>query len=343
MLNPPTYPHFEDAYLAVLEHITSGHRYRNSPRGNASRECLGLSFQLIDPRQRLVYLPARQVNPIFHYAEALWYLTGRSDLEMISYYAPRMRRDSRDGTTIVGSAYGHRMFTPDDEGASPFDRVLRLLRTEPDSKRGVLPIFQSGELAIPSNPDVSCAVALQLLAREGELHMVCYMRANDCDRGLLADVFSFTLLQEFAAIQLRLKLGMYIHHIGSAHLGERDLPRVEQILAQAHATDPPAGSRPARPMPADTDFHTLGDLSRLEEALRHDETRLSAEQAASLDLPAYWQQVALLFEIKRQLVHRPGLPVDYGVLAALDPGLSVLVGRRWPKRMPESFVLKLQR
>lgn len=40
------------------------------------------------------------------------------------------------------------------------------------------------------------------LMRDGRLHAVCYMRANDADQGLLSDVFSFTLLQEFAARQL---------------------------------------------------------------------------------------------------------------------------------------------
>jgi len=34
---------------------------------------------------------------VFCFAEALWYLQGRDDLEMISYYAPRLARFSSDG------------------------------------------------------------------------------------------------------------------------------------------------------------------------------------------------------------------------------------------------------
>ncbi|MGW7365598.1 thymidylate synthase [Streptomyces sp. NPDC054841] len=244
MLAPPVYPCFEQAYVDVLGHIVNNHEYRNAPRGNASRECLGLSFQLADPRERFPYLANRQVNPVFHYAEALWYLAGRDDLDMIGYYAPRMRSDSRDGATIGGSAYGSRIFNPaPGETIAPFDRVLALLDTETDSKRGVLPIFEARELAIDANPDMSCAIALHLLVRDGKLHMVCYMRANDCDRGLLADVFSFTMIQEYAAIQLGLGLGTYTHHIGSAHRSATSTPprrRRERCAATSARTASPS-------------------------------------------------------------------------------------------------------
>jgi thymidylate synthase len=229
MLRPTQYPSFEQAYLAVLRTISEDYEFVNSPRGNSSRECLGLSFQLTDPRQRTPFLAARKINPVYHYAEALWYLGGRHDLDMIAYYAPRRRADSRDQTTIDGSAYGERIFAPRPDGrSSAFVQALDLLRSEKDSKRAVLPVFRPGELDIMNSPDVPCLLGLHLLVREGKLHMVCYMRANDADRGLIADVFSFTLIQEFTAALLGLGLGTYTHHVGSIHIGDNDLPRVQK-------------------------------------------------------------------------------------------------------------------
>lgn len=339
MLTPPTYESFEQAYLDVLAHLSQQYEHRNAPRGNASRECLGLSFRLSNPRDRLPYLAARKVNPIFHFAEALWYLGGRNDLDTVAYYAPHMRPDSLDGKTIGGSAYGTRMFNPTtDNTISPFDRVLQLLRTEADSKRGLMPIFEPHELAIQGNPDVSCVVALHLLVREGRLHMVCYMRANDCDRGLLADAFCFTLIQEFAAIQLGLELGTYTHHIGSAHIGDRDFDRVQRVLREADSRpDKPTPRFPTRPMPTDTTFETLASVQKHEEALRTNQIQYRPEDITAIGLHPYWQQVLLLFEAKRQLVHCPADPVDRDILAALDPGLRWLVAHRWPKRMPYGF------
>ncbi|MBT2397212.1 thymidylate synthase [Streptomyces sp. ISL-100] len=339
VLAPSVYPGFEQAYVDVLGHILRDHEYRNAPRGNASRECLGLSFKLTDPRERLPYLAARKVNPVFHFAEALWYLAGRDDLDMIAYYAPRMRSDSRDGATISGSAYGSRIFNPvGDDTVSPFDRVLSLLRREPDSKRGLLPIFEARELAVADNSDMSCAVSLHLLVRESKLHMVCSMRANDCDRGLLADVFSFTMIQEYAAVQLGLGLGTYTHHIGSAHLGDRDFDRVQRVLAEA--ADRPAASTsrfPFPPMPADTTPKTIATVLGHEEALRTNQVQYRPAEIAGLSLQPYWQQVLLLFEVKRQLVHCPADPVEKDVLASLDAGPRWLLAHRWPSRMPGGF------
>jgi thymidylate synthase len=332
LLTPPRYATFGEAYIHVLDHITTDFQYRNAPRGNMSRERLGLSFQVDDPRDRLPFIAARKVNPVFHFAETLWYLGARNDVEMIAYYSPIAAQDSRDGKTLNG--YGTRIFQADGAGLSPFDRVLHLLQSEGDSKRGVLPVFEGAELAAPSGPhNVSCLVALHLLAREGRLHMVCYMRANEVYRGLLGDVFAFTMIQELAAIQLGLELGAYIHHIGSAHINEPDVPQAQLVIAEAAAG---ASARFAFPaMPADTTLGTVAAVLEHEGALRRNQVQYRPGDVAALGLAPYWQHVVLLFEVHRQLAHERG-PIDAEVLGALDPGLRWLVAHRWPKRTPET-------
>ena len=94
------YPTFQDAYLAELDTTFNEPEYRNAPRGFPSRERLGVSFTIADAVQRHVTLPARRANPIFCFAEALWYLAGTNDLSFISYYAPGIKRYSADGRTL---------------------------------------------------------------------------------------------------------------------------------------------------------------------------------------------------------------------------------------------------
>ncbi|WP_049570416.1 thymidylate synthase [Streptomyces sp. SBT349] len=335
MLTPPTFRTFEGAYLTVLEHVSSQFQYRNAPRGNTAHECVGMAFRISEPRERFPYMASRRVNPVFHFAEALWYLAGRSDLAMIAHYSPRMRTFSRDGATIA-SAYGARLFTPlPCSPVSQFDRVLRLLQDEQDTKRAVLQIFSPYELDVPANPDVSCVVALHLFAREGRLHMVCYMRANDANRGLIADIFSFTLIQEYAAVLLGLDLGSYTHHIGSMHINDRDMPQVKRILDEA-ATRPsaPIDGFPFPAMPTDTTAETIAAVLEHEEALRLNQVRYRPEDIATLDLPHYWQQAVLLFEVHRQLTHAPGGSITEAAVNALDPGLRWLVAHKWPARVP---------
>ncbi len=326
-LNAPTYRTVEGAYLDLLRLACQGPEYRITARGNNAREIIGVSFRLTDPRQRLPYIAARKVNVIFQFAEALWYLAGRRDLKMIGYYAPSMRYNSADGITLGGSAYGHTLFNhADGDTEAPFDRVLELLRTETDSKRGYLPVFSAAELATPNNPDVACLSGLHFLIRDGHLHMVCNMRANDLDCGLLSDVFSFTMIQEYAALQLGVELGQYIHTIGSAHVNDRNATRVQRVLNEAdvrhtHFTFPT--------MSAGTGPDIIERLLAHEELLRTNTVKYGADEVARLDLDAYWQQAVLLFEVYRQLRHDLADAVGRDVLDALHPGLRWLLGHRW--------------
>ncbi|MET9149238.1 thymidylate synthase [Streptomyces sp. NPDC004042] len=328
-LSAPPFESVEGAYLALLQLASTGFEHHIDARGNAAREIIGVGFRLSDPRQRLPYLVTRRANPVFQVAEALWYLAGRRDLEMIGYYAPSMRSSSADGVTLGGSAYGYTLFNPaDGDTASPFERVLELLRTEPDSKRGYIPVFSSEELAVADNPDMACLAGLHLLVRDGRLHMVCNMRANDLDCGLLSDVFSFTMIQEYAAVQLGLELGHYTHTIGSAHVNDRNAERVRLVLDEAKRRRAPQQfSFPS--MSKGTGPDTISRLMVHEELLRTNAVEYSADEIAHLDVDAYWQQAVLLFEAYRQIQHDGTGAVGRDVLDALHPGLRWLLGRKW--------------
>lgn len=332
-LTPHVDQNFHDAYLTVLDTVTNHTEHTTSSRGNDSAELTNVSFRIADPRDRLPFLRQRPVNIVFNLAETLWYAAGRDDLDTIGYYAPGMAKNSADGKTLTGTAYGTRMFAPDAENANQWGRVLELLRADPHSKRAVLGIYRPEELAVTDNPDVSCTVAAQFLLREGRLNLTCYMRGNDAYRGMVSDVFAFTFLQEVAACQLGVELGHYTHHVGSMHVNNSDAATVRRVLDEPRQ---PGYLRPAfRPpeMPADTSWSAVEAVLEHEEALRTNERSHTRETLAETGLPEYWRQVLLLFEIFRQIKHTDQA-VNPDHVAALDPGYRWLVTRRWKNRMP---------
>ncbi|MFY7069411.1 thymidylate synthase [Nocardiopsis changdeensis] len=332
-LKPPPFASFHDAYLAVLEAVTAEPEYTTSSRGNDSVEITNVSFRLTDPRNRLPFLERRAVNVVYNIAEALWYAAGRDDLDMIGYYAPGMAAYSADGKVLTGTAYGTKLFTPDQDNATQWARVLELLRADPGSKRAVLAIYRAEELAVPDNPDVSCTIAAQFLLRAGRLNLTCYMRGNDAYMGMVSDVFAFTFLQEVAARELGVELGHYTHHVGSMHVNDRDAKTVRRLLNEPRT---PGYVRPDPPLPTmgtGTSMAVIAQVLEHEEALRTDRTGYTPAQVAALPLPAYWQQVVLLFEVYRQIKHTDG-PVGAAHLEVLDPAYRWLIARRWKNRMP---------
>jgi thymidylate synthase len=317
------YPDFHRAYLDQLRLVFEKPTFFNAPRGHRSRERLAVQFQLRDPRQRVPFAPSRRVNIVFNFAEALWYLAGRDDLDFIEYYASSMRSYSMDNRCLTGTAYGPKIFGGAQRHRQ-YDTIVDLLNRDPDSKRAVIQIFDANELRIPDNIDVSCTLGLQFLLREGRLHAVAYLRANDAYRGMVSDVFSFTMLQEFLASELGAELGTYTHVAGTLHVYEPDNARVVAVLADPAAAGPPPFRMP--PMPRGDNRPAVASLLEIEEQLRLNRLRLPVN-VDRLNLPPYWAQVALLFETYRRI--RQSEPLTADLFAALDPAYRYFVAYRW--------------
>jgi thymidylate synthase len=317
-----SYASFHDAYLTQLGLVCNSPQFHNSPRGFPSRERIGVQYTVLDPRQRVPFVPARRLNIVFNFAEALWYLSGRDDLDFIAYYAPSMLNYSMDGRTLTGTAYGRKLFGADD-GKSQWESIVSQIRDDPDTKRAVMQIFDGAELRVKDNIDVSCTLGLQFLLRESALHAVSYMRANDAYRGMVSDVFSFTFLQEFLAAELGLGLGSYVHTVGSLHIYLHDDPRIQEVLSSSAGASWEMPKFPA--MPTGSNWPFLRELFEIEEALRANRHSISPD-TSGLGLPAYWNQVILLFEFYRRLrLDEP--TVD--IVSALHPLYRYLVNWRW--------------
>lgn len=329
MITGPHYTTFVDAYLAVLREIRQAPQYHTQTRAKTAIETTNVSFTVLNPIARTPYVAARKANIVFNHAKALWYLTGRDDLDMIAYYAPTLRALSADGQTLTGTAYGPRLFKPTKpDDRSQFARVVDLLRHDPDAKRAAMLIMRPDELADPDNPDVACTLGLQLMLRGGQLHMSAYMRGNDAMIGLLGDAFAFTMIQEFAARQLGVEVGTYAHHVGSMHINVNDLAKVDAMLAERTRPTFPAESMPP------TAWADLADVAGWEERLRRNAAVFSVNEAERLH--PYWAQVVALFEVYRQISHHPHEPVTPEAMGLLRAGHRWLIERRWPSRMPQA-------
>jgi thymidylate synthase len=327
MITGPVFGTFTDAYLAVLREIHDQPSYSTATRAKTAIEIPNVSFTIRDPIARTPYLAARRANIVFNHAEALWYLSGRDDLDMIAHYAPRLRGLSENGTTLTGTAYGPRLFASHDPGGrSQFDRILALLRDDPDTKRAAMLIMRPDELADPANPDVACTLGLQFMLRASQLHATAYMRGNDAMIGLLGDTFAFTFIQEFAARLLGVEVGSYAHHVGSMHINTLDVAKVERILAE-----PAPSNFDQAAMPPTTSWADIRTVLSWKERLRRNQATFASD---SIPLDRYWVQVIALLEAHRQLTHHPDQPVTPDALALLRPGHRWLVEQRWPDRMP---------
>lgn len=313
-----------DLYPAALYACTYNHEFENSPRGQAETEVLGFAARLAQPTWRYLAEPRRQQNVVFNYAEVLWYLSGRNDLDFIEYYAQSMRRYSPDGVTLPGTGYGAKLRHFGSNGLDQVERALDVLtRDDPDSKRVVLQVFDANEDIYKRNIDVSCTLGLQCLLRDGALHMAAFMRANDAFVGLLNDIFSFTFIQEYMARRLGVAVGSYTHHVGSLHVYAWNQDSAYQLASAS-----PAGTGGLTPplMPSAACQQSIAEVLHWESVIR--QRQATIEQLETLDLDPYWLDILRLFWIYRQI--RDDRPVGTEVARRLHPTHHALLRYRWP-------------
>ena len=215
------------AYEALLA-STLGSDLVASPRGLATRELSNVFLAIENPRERFITNPARRWSIPLAFGELAWHLSGSRDVEALVSYA-RVWRKFSSGSTIEGSCYGHRIFQPAASGRSQWDICKEALLADPCTRRAVIQLYDPEQNYLGSR-DVSCALNLQFLAREGALDATVFMRSNDVYFGFPYDVFLYTNLQELMAVELGLRLGTYHHFATSLHLYEKDASKAADVL-----------------------------------------------------------------------------------------------------------------
>ncbi|MBA2678456.1 MAG: thymidylate synthase [Ktedonobacteraceae bacterium] len=274
----------DEVQRLALHHIFERGR-RVQPRGIWVSEITSASFQLLQPRARLIYSPSRVHNITFAIGELLWYLRGSDQADIVSFYNPRYTTFSDDGRTLHG-AYGRRIFSSALTGIVQWDAVLHLLRTDRDTRQAVLHFHLPSDLVIVSR-DIPCTCSMQFFIRENKLECLVMMRSNDIIWGTPYDVFSFTMMQEIMAKQLGIELGPYTHMVGSFHLYDRHIKLAQKILSESSYDTYPMPEMPPNP------WQSIRELLEIEESLRVLGVDASDGARTCLTHP-YWKDFAHL-------------------------------------------------
>jgi len=229
---------FTHCFFELISQVYQNYDFESAPRGMKIRECLGASFEIKNPRNRLPFIKARKFSLPYVFAECMWYFTGNNSTEWIAEYSKFWKNISDDGQT-ANSAYGHRIFTTNNSNSncwytnqlvSQWEYIKRELRQDRDSRRAVV------HIRLPSDSqyslDVPCTLTLQYFIRDNKLYAITSMRSSDIIFGLSYDVPAFTMFQEVLAHELGVGLGTYKHMSNSLHVYERHFKMCEDIIQE---------------------------------------------------------------------------------------------------------------
>ena len=168
-----------------------------------------------NPAQRVLVSSARDANPFFHLMESLWILAGRDDVKFLSEFNKRMV-DFSDDTKIFNAPYGYRLRKA--FGQDQLQRVIDILTNDPNSRQAVCQIWDTEDLNKDTR-DKSCNMSIVFRMRKQRLDMTVYNRSNDMIWGAYgANVVQFSMIQEYVAASLGVKMGTYTQVSNSFHV-----------------------------------------------------------------------------------------------------------------------------
>ncbi len=236
---------FHDAYIAMLMEL---HMAPDFVGNDGYRECHGMSFRVTLPvLHNKVTTPLAGVDYEYAASFAEYILSGDDFLgyahKLIATH-PRAAKflDTEGLPAGYTAAYPPKI-------ARQWPALLVQLKAELAGEQGaggagrraVLHILEDVDkvrLAVNTQHEYPCTLAIQFMIRQNHLHMVVNMRSNHVPRILCYDFFCLSHLMETLWRQLQdvrddLNLGSYTHIMNSGHMFARDAGIVHSILLQA--------------------------------------------------------------------------------------------------------------
>lgn len=228
------YRNAQSAFLANAAEVLSRGQAVDV-RGALTREVRHASITLLNPLERCIVVPGRNNNPFAAIYETLWVLAGRNDIADLIKYLPRATNFSDDGTTWR-AGYGPRLRAW--HGIDQLRAVVAHLTEDRHSRRAVVSLFDPAVDNQPSR-DIPCTNWLQFTCRSGVLDLAITVRSNDLMWGFSGiNTFEWSVLHEIVSFWSGARTGVVTYFIGSLHLYENHLGRVERMLGNALAEDP---------------------------------------------------------------------------------------------------------
>ncbi len=135
----------------------------------------------------------------------------------------------QDGT--IGKAYGYQLAKKTQYPDGQYDQVERLrkdLKENPESRRLICTMYNPDDL--PEMALYPCAYSLTLHIDQGVLNGILNQRSQDVLVANAWNVCQYALLLHMFAIDAGLKVGELVHVIADAHIYDRHIPIVEELI-----------------------------------------------------------------------------------------------------------------
>lgn len=145
-----------------------------------------------------------------------------------------------DDTGSIGKAYGYQigMRVKYPEGSmNQIEKVIYDLHHNPFSRRIIINMYNIHDL--PEMALYPCAYSMTFNVKEGKLNAILNQRSQDMLAANNWNVVQYALLVHMLASETNLEVGELVHVIADAHIYDRHIPIIKEIIKQHTNTNSP--------------------------------------------------------------------------------------------------------
>lgn len=165
--------------------------------------------------------------------ELLWFLRGETNVKWLKERGVSIWDDWADEQGELGPVYGKQWRSwpkPNGESIDQIAQAVKLLRTDPDSRRIIVNAWNVAELdRMALTP---CHALFQFYVANGRLSCQLYQRSADMFLGVPFNIASYALLTHMFAQQCDLHVGEFIWTGGDCHLYLNHLAQADEQLSR---------------------------------------------------------------------------------------------------------------
>ena len=216
-------------YLDLVELVLDQGRDKSDRTGVGTRSVFGAQARF-PLRQSFPLLTTKKLHLRSIVHELLWFLQGDTNIAYLNENRVSIWDEWADEHGDLGRIYGAqwRDWRTSEGSIDQIDRVIREIKTNPDSRRLIVSAWNPGELDQMALPP--CHLLFQFYVRDGELSCQLYQRSADLFLGVPFNIASYSLLTLMVAQVCRLKPGEFVHTFGDLHLYSNHLKLAQMQL-----------------------------------------------------------------------------------------------------------------
>jgi thymidylate synthase len=217
-------------YLDLMRRVLNEGARKDDRTGTGTLSVFGhqMRFDLSDGFP-MVTTKKLHTRSIIH--ELLWFLSGDTNVRYLNDNSVSIWDEWADGDGELGPVYGAQWRswpTRDGGHVDQIQRVVDMLRTDPDSRRVIVSAWNVAELDHMALAPCHCL--FQFYVADGRLSCQLYQRSADIFLGVPFNIASYALLTQMVAQQSNLKVGEFIWTGGDCHLYINHLEQANRQL-----------------------------------------------------------------------------------------------------------------